>query len=120
MSTKKITDNKQTNMPGGRGKITGKDGKPFTKGDPRINREGRPPKLPGLDVLLADVLGQEINGQIAIKAILSAILKKALTGDIRAGESLIDRYYPKLQFELLTEDQLDQIINALKKRYEND
>jgi hypothetical protein len=29
-------------MPGGNKKITGKDGKPFVKKDPRINRRGRP------------------------------------------------------------------------------
>jgi hypothetical protein len=32
-------------MPGGNKNITPEDGKPFTKNDPRINREGRPRKL---------------------------------------------------------------------------
>ena len=41
--------------------ITGKDGRPFVKGDKRINRRGRPPVLPNLEMLLAKTLGAEIN-----------------------------------------------------------
>lgn len=69
--------------------------KPFKKGDPRINRKGAPKKLPELDVLLANLLGDEKNGMTAATAILQAMFAKALKGDVRAAELLMDRAYGK-------------------------
>ena len=43
--------------------------KPFKKGETG-NPNGRPPKLPDIDVLLADVLGEEKDGKTAAQAIL--------------------------------------------------
>ena len=111
-------------MPGGYKNIRPEDAKPFKKGDPRINREGRPKKLPDLDELLREVLGDESEGKTAMRLILEALLKKALKGDIRAGELLMDRAYGKLKtdknismkLEQLSEDQLIQIINELLNR----
>ncbi len=108
-------------MSGGRGKIKPEDGKPFRKGDPRINRAGRPKKLPDLDALLCEVLGDHINKTVAMKWILMALRKKAMAGDVRAAELLLDRGYGKvkqltgveLDFMKLTEEQIDQIINRL-------
>jgi len=68
---------------------------PFTKDDPRINKEGRPKKLPELDKLLADVLGEEKDGITAAEAILKALRAKATKGDIRAAEVLLDRGWGK-------------------------
>lgn len=68
---------------------------PFTKNDPRINKEGRPKKLPELDKLLADVLGEEKDGITAAEAILKALRAKATKGDIRAAEVLLERGYGK-------------------------
>lgn len=68
---------------------------PFTKNDPRINKEGRPKKLPELDKLLADVLGEEKDGTTAAEAILKALRAKATKGDIRAAEVLLERAYGK-------------------------
>lgn len=68
---------------------------PFTKNDPRINKAGRPPKLPALDKILADVLGEEKDGIEAAKAILMALRAKATKGDVRAAEVLLDRAYGK-------------------------
>ena len=68
---------------------------PFKKGDPRINRAGRSPKLPELDKLLADVLGEDKEGVTAAEAILKALRAKAAKGDIRAAEVLLDRAYGK-------------------------
>lgn len=83
-------------MPGGKGNIKGKDGKPFKKGgDPRINKNGRPPKLPQLDVLLAKVLGEEKDGKNAAEVILMALRARATKGDIRAAELLLDRAWGK-------------------------
>jgi hypothetical protein len=84
-------------MPGGNKKLTGADGKPFKKGDPRINRKGAPPKLPGLDELLADILGEQVQDKTAIQWILLALRKKAVAGDVRAAELLLDRAYGKLK-----------------------
>ena len=68
--------------------------KPFKKGQSG-NPNGRPKKLPQLDKLLADVLGEEKDGLTAAEAILKALRLKAAKGDIRAAELLLDRAYGK-------------------------
>lgn len=77
--------------------------KPFKKGvDKRRNLKGAPPKLPALDILMADILGEEKDGVSAAKAILAALRAKASKGDIRAAEVLLNRGYglPKQGVEL--------------------
>jgi len=59
------------------------------------NPKGRPKKLPKLDDLMADILGEEKDGITAARAILMAIRAKASKGDIRAAEVLFDRGYGK-------------------------
>jgi hypothetical protein len=59
------------------------------------NPNGRPKKLPELDKLLADVLGEEKDGVSAGEAILRALRAKATKGDVRAAEVLLDRAYGK-------------------------
>jgi len=59
------------------------------------NPNGRPRKLPALDKLMADVLGEEKDGITAGEAILKAIRAKAAKGDVRAAELLLDRAYGK-------------------------
>jgi hypothetical protein len=71
--------------------------KPFKKGDSRINKKGRPPKLPKLDELMAEVLGKDEKGVTAAQKILKAIYDKALKGDVKAAELLLDRGYGKVQ-----------------------
>lgn len=56
---------------------------------------GRPKKIPELDILLADVLSEDMDGVEAAKKILEAVRKKALKGDVRAAEVLLDRAYGK-------------------------
>ena len=68
--------------------------KPFKKGQSG-NPNGRPKKLPELDKLLADVLGEEKDGISAGEAILKALRAKATKGDVRAAEVLLDRAYGK-------------------------
>jgi hypothetical protein len=75
--------------------------KPFRKGDPRINREGRPQKLPAIDELLAKVLNEAgSNGLTRAEIILRKMAIKAET-DIRAAEMILDRAYgrPRQQIE---------------------
>lgn len=68
--------------------------KPFKKGESG-NPNGRPRKLPELDKLLADVLGEEKDGVSAAEAILKALRLKASKGDVRAIELMLDRAYGK-------------------------
>lgn len=70
--------------------------KPFVNGaDKRRNTNGRPRKLPALDELLADILGEEKDGVTAAAVILKVLRAKASKGDIRAAELLLDRAYGK-------------------------
>lgn len=59
------------------------------------NGGGRPPKLPELDKLLAEVLDDEKEGLTAAKAILLKLRQKAIGGDIRAAEIILNRAYGK-------------------------
>ena len=68
--------------------------KPFPKGVSG-NPNGRPKKLPELDKLLADVLGEEKDGVTAAEAILKKLRAMAAAGNIRAAELLLDRGYGK-------------------------
>lgn len=67
--------------------------KPGQSGNPN----GRPKKLPELDKLLAEVLGQEPtgDGMTAAENILNAMYKQALKGDTKAAELLLNRAYGK-------------------------
>jgi hypothetical protein len=66
----------------------------FKKGESG-NPNGRPKKLPQLNELLADILGEDKDGITAAEAILKALRAKAAKGDIRAAEVLLDRAYGK-------------------------
>jgi hypothetical protein len=68
--------------------------KSYKKGESG-NPNGRPRKLPALDKLMADVLGEEKDGITAGEAILKALRAKATKGDVRAAEVLLDRAYGK-------------------------
>lgn len=70
--------------------------KPFKKGQTG-NPNGRPKKLPALDVLMAEVLGEEKDGKTAAQAILAALRAKATKGDVRAAEVLMDRAWGKVK-----------------------
>ena len=74
--------------------VTPPGAKPFKKGQSG-NPKGRVPKIPELDKLLAEVLGEEKDGIEAAKAILMALRAKATKGDVRAAEVLLDRAYGK-------------------------
>jgi hypothetical protein len=78
--------------------------KPFPKGKSG-NPKGRPKKLPALDVLMAEVLGEEKDGMSAAKAILAKLRQKAAAGDVRAAEILLDRAYGKAKQSLEVTDR---------------
>ena len=87
------------------------DGKKFEKGKTG-NPNGRPHKLPELDKLLAEVLGEEKEGVEAAKAILMALRSKATKGDVRAAELILNRAYgkPKEYKELTLSNQIEVIL----------
>jgi hypothetical protein len=85
--------------------------KPFKKGQSG-NPNGRPKKIPELDKLLADVLGEEKDGVEAAKAILMALRAKATKGDVRAAEVLLDRAYGKAK-QFLDHSTLGEKINQI-------
>ena len=59
------------------------------------NPAGRPKKLPEINSLLADVLGEEKDGITAADAILKKLRQMATQGNLRAAEILLDRAYGK-------------------------
>jgi hypothetical protein len=71
------------------------------------NPKGAVKKIPQLDVLLADVLGEEKDGIEAAKAILMALRSKAVKGDVRAAEVLLDRAYGKSSQNLTLEGDIN-------------
>lgn len=101
----KISEKSAKNYKVGKGKPPlNKSFKPGQSGNPK----GRPKKLPQLDKLLADVLGEETKGVTAGEAILKALRAKASRGDVKAAELLLDRAYGKVKQEI------DQNLNVLK------
>jgi len=76
---------------------------PFKKGDPRINRKGRPGKIPALDVLLGKIPEDHYQ------AIIDKLSAKARAGDVRAAEVVLDRAYGKPNQKMQIEAIEDQI-----------
>ena len=67
--------------------------KPFKKGQSG-NPKGRP-KLPNLKEACAAILADEKEGKKALEVILAALRAKAVKGDVRAAQELLDRAYGK-------------------------
>ncbi|NDG33169.1 hypothetical protein EB118_24260 [bacterium] len=89
---------------GGRGKI-----EPRWKKGETGNPNGRPKKLPEIDKLLAEVLGEEKEGINAAQAILIMLRSKASKGDIRAAQLLLDRAYGKAKQQIDVTSQGDKV-----------
>ncbi len=74
--------------------------RPFKKGDPRINRNGRPKQIVRMQQLLSTVFGIDSDDPITIQKsdlgkILKAMASAAKRGNIHAGNSILDRLYGK-------------------------
>jgi hypothetical protein len=65
--------------------------KPGQSGNPK----GRAKKLPALDILLAEILGEDETGKSQASKILESIKQKAIKGDVKAAELLLNRAYGK-------------------------
>jgi hypothetical protein len=85
------------------------DGRKMKKGE-TLNPNGRPKKLPQLDKLLADVLGEEQDGKTAAQLILIALRKRASKGDVRAAEVLLERAYGKAKQEIKIDSSESQVM----------
>jgi alkylation response protein AidB-like acyl-CoA dehydrogenase len=68
--------------------------KPAWKKGQSGNPKGRP-KLPDIRDALAKVLADEKDGITALEATLAALRAKAVRGDVRAAEVLLDRAFGK-------------------------
>jgi len=81
------------------------------------NPKGRPPKLPELDRLLDEVLGDEKDGITAAKAVLMALRAKAIKGDVRACEVLLNRAYGKAKeyLDLSSKEGIKLITDLVRK-----
>ena len=64
------------------------------------NPNGRPKKLPALDLIMANVMGQEKDGITAAEAIIMKLREQAAKGDIRAAQLLLDRAYGKAKQDI--------------------
>lgn len=99
--------------------------KPFKKGNTASVGKGRPPQIPDLRALLCKVLGEEKQGMTAAEAILRAQVVKAIKGDTRAAEWLVEQGYGKVTQKMkitgslgikeMSEDELKQFIADLTK-----
>jgi len=84
-----------------------------------IQKLPRKRQIPELDILLAEILGLENkDGNTVAKRILAALAKKAVNGDIRAAELLLDRGYGKAQQNINVNKTEKQFIIIGSKKIE--
>jgi len=69
------------------------------------NPNGRPKKLPALDLIMANVMGQEKDGITAAEAIIMKLREQAAKGDIKAAQLLLDRAYGKQNIDITTQGE---------------
>lgn len=101
-----------------------KKGNRFKKGQSG-NPKGRPPQIPELNMLLAKVLSEQKSDMTAAEAILRSLFQKAIKGDVRAAEVLLERGWGKVTQQMkvtgvmgikdMTEDELRQFIADLSE-----
>jgi hypothetical protein len=70
--------------------------RPAKKGEVK-NPKGAPKKLPKLDELLAQVLGETEEGKTQAQRILEALVRRANTGDVKSANLLLERGYGKVK-----------------------
>lgn len=93
---------------------------PAKKGEIR-NPRGPHKKIPGLDVLLADLFGEDKNGESGARKVLLTLKQAAIAGKlstvkVRAAEVLVDRIYGKAK----SNDTLNVKIQSAKDIAESD
>lgn len=89
--------------------------KPFVKGDPRINRKGRPKVMPLQKALMAAILGHT-NEEDLTKSEIAEVVKNMLsiakdkrayqsTAAVNAGKEILDRAFGKVK--TMEEDEIE-------------
>jgi hypothetical protein len=71
----------------------------FTKGDPRINRKGRPKVGQTIAEMFRDAMAEQLdgsNGYSKLDSIIDTVVNKALKGDQQALEYCLARGWGKL------------------------
>jgi hypothetical protein len=70
------------------------------------NPKGRP-KLPDISEAIAKVLADKKEGMTALEAVLIALRNRAIKGDVRAAQELMDRAYgkSKQQMDITTQGE---------------
>lgn len=85
-------------------------GRRFKKGQSG-NPNGRPKKLPSLDKLLPEILGDESDDQSLIKQILIATAKRALNkGGDRAAEIILARAFGAPKQSITTDTEITILV----------
>lgn len=69
-------------------------GHSFRDNPERINRKGRPKRLPELDQLIIELLGEK-GGESRMRELLASLIELAIGGNIRAADLILTRAYGK-------------------------
>ena len=72
--------------------------KPFVKGDPRINRKGRPKNFDALRILAQEVLNGKVmtsDGSVAMSRVQIILTDWAQSRDVRKQQALVEIAYGK-------------------------
>ena len=86
---------------------------PFTKGDPNINRNGRPKKEVSIPHILREILNETIGTDEKItrlEAILRVVVQQAYEGEAWAVHYLSDRTEGKAIETVRTQEVKDEIV----------
>ena len=94
-------------------------GKGFEKYPERINRKGRP-KMPDIKEALIKLLNEEKDGMAALDAVLKALRAKAIKGDVRAAQELLDRAYGKARQSVDVTSKGESLAPQIKVMYQAD
>jgi hypothetical protein len=70
---------------------------------------GRPKKLPSIDLIMTNVMGDEKNGITAAEAIIMKLRDMATKGDIKAAQLLLERAYGKAKQDIDITTQGDKV-----------
>lgn len=91
--------------------------KPIKKGEVR-NPKGRKAVLPELEKIIAEALSQTKEGLTAAEAILQSLIERAVNGDNKAAEILLDRAYGKAKqtVDMQTDNGFKIVMETISKK----